>query len=209
MTTTDDDAPREEDVQRFEVWLRQSELYSSLQAALGRFLSEFASFDAFVTVLVRAVSRDPLLVEHLSELMSLENRMLLLSRLMEERNVPSEIAADVNQVLEEGRKLKSKRNEIAHNKATLTSASFDGGPPGESIPGVQRPKGRQPTLPPAGFKSQADMERYMRQSMHTVDDLDQYYERTIALNRHAVSALTKLRKAMGLEGPQVGLSAGF
>ncbi len=198
----ENEEPSDELVQRFEKWLAQSELYTGLQSATGRFLSEYATFDAFhVTVLLRAVSRDPILIEHLAELMTLEHRLQLLERLMNERAVPREIVAEINPVLEEGRKLEAKRNEIAHAKAALATVSFQGSPPGEPIPGIQRPRSRTPVIPAGGFTSQTHMEQYMRRCMHTVTDIDRYYDRAIRLNRRAAKAGINLRKAMGLEEP--------
>jgi hypothetical protein len=203
FTVTDSDDPREEDVQRFELWLRRSELFADMQNAIGRFLSEFASFDAFyLTVLLRAISRDPMLVENLVDLMNLDGRLALLERLMKERQAPPDIASEVASVIEEARKLKTKRNEIAHGRALLATASFQAGEPGEHLAGVQRAKAKHPPMPPGGFKSQADMERYMRQTMHTVADIDGFYERMVALNRRASKVGIRLRIAMGLEGPQ-------
>ncbi len=189
-------------VQRFENWLAQSQLYTDLQTATGRFLSEYATFDAFhVTVLLRAVSWDPIFIKHLTELMTLEHRLQLLERLMKERGAPREIVAEIKAVLEEGRKLKAKRNEIAHARAAFATVSFQGSAPGEPIPGIRRSRLETPAIPAGGFTSQTHMEQYMRRCMHTVPEIDRYYDRAIRLNRRAAKAGSNLRKAMGLGEP--------
>src|SRR5215813_12800976 len=85
---------------------------------------------------------------------------------------------------------------------SLATASFQGGEPGERLAGVRRATTKHPPMPRDGFKSQADMERYMRQTMHTVPDIDDFYERTVTLNRRAWKVGVRLRVATGLEGPQ-------
>jgi len=182
---------------RFERYLRDSQLFEQLQNATGRFLTEFATFESLnLTACLMAISHDVPLVEHIVDLMDLVNRITLLRRLMTERNIPVGLAHEVENLLQEADKLRSKRNEIAHGQAALATAALDIQKPSKPIAGIRRPKGKHPAMPPGGFKSQAQMEQHMIHGMHTVPQITGYYERTVTLNRAIWVARTKLEKAI-------------
>lgn len=191
----------EADLKKVEERLVKSELYSQVQVATGRFLSEFASFEAVsMAGLLSAVARDIKIIENLVDLIGLRGKLVLLQRLMKERAVQQDIVAEVEEVLTEAKRLESKRNDIAHSGAVLVSATFEAGKPGDLIGGVRVAPGKRRPLPAGGFVSQAHMETWMRQNMHTVSDLEKHYDDAIALNHRAWTLAAKLRSVMG-RGP--------
>jgi hypothetical protein len=192
------DATDEEHARRFQDWWNKSELFRELQSATGRFLTEFATFEALnLTSLLMALSFDQPLIENLTDLMEIERKFLLLERLVKERPRNPDVTGKIAELLEEARNLKSKRNEIAHGMAAVALAALDPQRPGKYVTGIQRPKHRLPVPPPDGFRSQAQFDQHLRQRVHTTQQIDEYYERTVSLNHNAWIIGATLRATRG------------
>lgn len=194
--TDEQDKFIEADVQLMEDWLFKSEKLQQVQEAAGRFLGEFATFEGFVLqAILTELSRDPRIVEHLADLMDLENRLRLLQRLIAERDLPDHLAAELKTVCSQAKTLQEKRNEIAHGFAALVLGSPDT-PMNEARAGVMRPPGKRPPVPEGGFKSQAQADQHVEHSVRSATEINGYRDRTGQLNHRARAVWLKLHAFM-------------
>lgn len=127
--------------------------------------------------------------------MDIEEEFLLVNRLVKERPSIPNVEKEITELLKEAQKLKSKHNEIAHGMAAIAFAGLEPQEPGDYVAGIQRPKQKRPEAPPEGFRSQAQFDQHLRHCMHRVPQIDEYYERTVTLNRRAWTVGPNLRAA--------------
>jgi hypothetical protein len=94
-----------------------------LKDAIGSFLVEFSKFENHsVGMALRALSKDPLFVEHAEQLLDLEARLKLLERLAFARGVPPHLIAELEACLLHARKLLEHHDEV-RRKMTAPSAA--------------------------------------------------------------------------------------
>jgi hypothetical protein len=92
-----------------------------LRHTIGAFLVEFASFESVsLTEVLKALSSDDVLVEHLPELMDLYQRLKLMKQLGVARRLPAPLKEDIGHVRKMAHALLECRNDIAHGHATLS-----------------------------------------------------------------------------------------
>lgn len=84
-----------------------------LKDAIGSFLVEFSKFENHsVGMALRALSKDPVFVEHAEQLLDLEARLKLLERLAFARGVPPLLIAELEACLLHARKLLERHDEV-------------------------------------------------------------------------------------------------
>jgi hypothetical protein len=123
---------------------RGAAMLDDLRAAVGMFLTEFAAFESmYLSVVLRALSTDPVLVEHVEELMGLEKRLRLLKRLAESRGLPAKMISDLDAARKAAINLLERRNEVAHGAAVIAGASYQGQESDTAIAGVRLAKSKR------------------------------------------------------------------
>jgi hypothetical protein len=148
-------------------WRSASSAIDELQAAIGRFLANFAVFESlYLTEALKAVSFDAIVVEYLAKLMPVEQRLKLLLYLRRASRIPKALMDDLKYVRSEADRLRQHRNEIAHGAAVLSSTGTDrvDFENAKAVPGVRRPVSKRP-LPPEG---PLDLEALNLASLHTI-----------------------------------------
>ena len=124
--------------------IQTTEMLDELRASVGMFLTEFAAFESmYLTVVLRALSTDPVLFDHVEELMDLEKRLRLLKRLAESRNLPAKLIAEVDAARKAAINLLERRNEVAHGAAVIAGASLLGQESYTPIAGVRLAKSKR------------------------------------------------------------------
>lgn len=103
-----------------------------LKDAIGSFMLEFSRFDIHsVGMALRALSQDPLFVEHAEQLLDLEARLKLLERMAFARGAPPGLIAELEACLLRARKLREHYDEVQRK---MTSPDLDGGRQARSRP---------------------------------------------------------------------------
>jgi hypothetical protein len=116
----DDDLDNTENVDAFERLAKQMQLSDDLRVAIGHFLAEFAIFESTsLTLALQSLSTDDLVIEHLTELMALEQRLKLLKYIGVAKGIPKALMTDISTVSKAAFALKDWRNEIAHGASVF------------------------------------------------------------------------------------------
>jgi hypothetical protein len=142
-----------------------AELYDKLKLTIGAFLVEFTSFESqYVGAAIATLSTDVQLASHVMELLELEDRLKLLKRLAEARQVRDPLMNDLKSVLSRARKFRDHRNEIAHNPAVVDVS-------GEPFAGVHLPKSKvkRPSKP---MRSTEELVALRRSWMRSLEDIE-------------------------------------
>jgi hypothetical protein len=107
--------------------MKGAAMLDELRSVVGMFLTEFAAFESmYLSVALRTLAYDPVLVDCLEELMDLEKRLRLLKHLAEARRLPPKLMTEVNDARKAAIKLLERRNEVAHGAAVIAGASYQG-----------------------------------------------------------------------------------
>ncbi len=98
-----------------------------LKDAIGSFLVEFSKFEIqSVGMALRALSKDPVFVEHAEQLLDLEARLKLLERLAFARGVPPHLIAELEACLLHARKLLEHHTDVRRNMAVSAGGTGKG-----------------------------------------------------------------------------------
>lgn len=128
--------------------MKSAAMLDELRSVVGTFLTEFAAFESmYLSVVIRALAYDPILVDCIEELMDLEKRLKLLKRLAEARKLPSKLITEVNDARKAAIKLLERRNEVAHGAAVIAGASYQGLHSEELEAGVRLAKSKRKGRP--------------------------------------------------------------
>lgn len=110
------------------------------RAAIGDFLTEFASFESlYVTAVIDALCNDTTLVEFVTELMALGDRLKLVKYLGDARGLPKDLQEKIASARSAANKLLPNRNLVAHNALQVTVL---GG--GVVFGGLRMPRSKRP-----------------------------------------------------------------
>jgi hypothetical protein len=184
--------------------VRYAEQMGELRNAIGNFLTDFAWFESvYLTEALKGLSSDPMLVEHLPELMELSRRLKLMKYLGAAQNLPQTLRDDISHVCNVARKISEIRNEIAHGPAALTGV-FLMDPEAQLTPGVQRPRSKR-----AISRESLTPEQLKAMNLEWIHDLPSIREWTgvtvelQAATRHLASKLDRYRRGEPWEGVTV------
>ena len=165
-------------------------LYDDLRKAIGTFLANFAVFESlYLSAALKALSTDPTVIEHLAELMPVEQRMKLLLYLCRGYRAPPALMKDVKYIQTTAKRLRENRNEIAHGAAVLARAGVgmteaQNSPP---VPGVRRPLSKRPQPTEA-----MDVQALNLQSLHTAPTIRAWAADAEALQNSTAQLAEKL-----------------
>ena len=164
-----------------------------LKDAIGSFLVEFSKFEIqSVGMALRALSKDPVFVEHAEQLLDLEARLKLLERLAFARGVPAHLIAELEACLLHARKLLEHHDDV---RRKMTVADMGGARKGP----VSAAKFRMSRRQNADFSTLAKLENLW------VPAAEQIQEYT----REAVELQETLRDITErLDGESPGLATG-
>ena len=182
---------------RFDQIARGMALYEELRTAIGAFLAEFATFESmYLTAALGVLARDVTVVEYLDDLMDLDKRLVLLKRLAEARGVPPELMAEVQGVRRVAKKLRERRNEVAHGAASIAGASIAGvGHAKDLVAGVRLPRAQR-KIPTKPVTDPEELAQVVKSWMRTVPEINGYTEETVTLQRASMRLTEKLGRFM-------------
>jgi hypothetical protein len=164
-----------------------------LKDAIGSFLVEFSKFEIqSVGMALRALSKDPVFVEHAEQLLDLEGRLKLLERLAFARGVPPQLIAELEACLLHARKLLEHHDEV---RRKMSMADMGGAKKGPGAAAKFRMSRRQN----ADFSTLAKLENLW---VPAAEQIEEY-------TREAVDLQETLRDITArLDGDAAGLATG-
>jgi hypothetical protein len=155
----DEDTPENlQDIALVEQLERRQEQWTKLRHTIGGFLMDFASFESMsLTAVLKALSYDDVLVEHLPEHTDLYPRLKLMKQLGVARRLPAPLQEDIGHLRKVANELRDCRNDIAHGYAVLSgvanTAAIEQGAPLKPVVARRRSERNMPRLGEADVRS--------------------------------------------------------
>ncbi len=176
-----------------------------MRQVIGAFLVEFAAFESMsLTEVLKALSSDDVLVEHLPELMDLYQRLKLMKQLGVARRLPAPLKEDIGHVRKVAHALLECRNDIAHGRATLsgvgTPEAIERGAPLTPVVMRRRSERRLPKFSDADLQSMERVRaKIQREWFHDLPTIREWTETATRLQVAASQLARKLERQRSAE----------